>query len=72
MGLRRMTGVERNRVRALAASLLFGGEGKDSVVGEMRRYLVGRGWEYGPASHRAHEVYHAAPEGPPPGERGTP
>ena len=72
MGLRKMTGVERKRVCTLAGSLLFAGEGKDAVVGEVRRYLVGRGWEYAPANLRAHEVYYSAAPDPTPPEGKTP
>lgn len=60
MALRKMTGVERKKVRAMAASLLFGGELKDDVRTEVVRYLVARGWDRAPALIRARETVDAA------------
>ena len=69
MGPRKMTGVERKRAHALASSLLFVGESKDTVIGKVMDYLTGQCWERGAAHERAREVYYRAVMGdaPPPG-----
>lgn len=60
MALRKMTGVERKKVRAMAASLLFGGELKDDVRTEVAQYLIVRGWDPTVARLRAREAVDAA------------
>lgn len=55
-----MTRVERKAARALAGSLLFGGEHERAVRMEVEQYLVARGWERPSARLRAREVVDAA------------
>lgn len=54
--LRKLTGVERKHARAMAGSLLFGGEHKDDVVAEVTGWLVEHGWSRAAAIFRAREV----------------
>jgi hypothetical protein len=54
---RKLTDVERKHCRALAGSLLFGGELKDEVVAQLFEWLVDRGWPRRDALLRAREVY---------------
>jgi hypothetical protein len=60
MGVRRMTGIERKKMRALAGSLLFGGEHKDDVRKEIASCLYAAGWHPTDAGVRAREVVDAA------------
>lgn len=54
--VRKLTGVERKHVRALAGSLLFGGEHRDDVIREVMCWLGDRGWPSREALLRAREV----------------
>lgn len=60
MPVRKLTGVERKTMRALAGSLLFGGEHRDDVRKEVVHWLVARGWHPVAAGIRAREIVDAA------------